>query len=313
MIRFVAGRLAVAIPTLLLVSLFVFGLQKLLPGDPALALAGEERSPEVLAYLRAKYQFDQPIPVQYLSWLGSFLQGDFGMSVRTRLPIGTMIAERLPVTIELAALSMLIAIALGVPAGVLAALHRGSVIDHLVSVVGLAGLSVPSFWLGIMMILIFSVSLGWLPSGGYVSPAEDLSGNLRSLAMPSIVLGTASLAVIMRHTRSSMLTVLKQDFIRTARAKGLSERIVVLRHALRNGLIPVVTLGTLQLGQLLSGAVLTEQVFGIPGFGKMIVDGVFSRDYAVVQAVVMCGAAFFLAMSFLADLAYVLLNPRLRT
>jgi peptide/nickel transport system permease protein len=313
MIRFVAGRVAVAIPTLLLVSLFVFGLQKLLPGDPALALAGEERSPEVLAYLRAKYQFDQPIPVQYLSWLGSFLQGDFGISVRTRMPIGTMIAERLPVTIELAALSMLIAIVFGIPAGVLAALYRGSVIDHAVSVVGLAGLSVPSFWLGIMMILVFSVSLGWFPSGGYVGPTEDLWGNLRSLTMPSIVLGTASLAVIMRHTRSSMITVLKQDFIRTARAKGLKERIVVVRHALRNGLIPVVTLGTLQLGQLLSGAVLTEQVFGIPGFGKMIVDGVFSRDYAVVQAVVMCGAAFFLAMSLLADLAYVLLNPRLRT
>jgi peptide/nickel transport system permease protein len=207
---------------------------------------------------------------------------------------------------------MLIAVVLGIPAGVLAALHRGSLIDHVVSVVGLAGLSVPSFWLGIMMILVFSVSLGWFPSGGYVAATDDLWGNLRSLAMPSIVLGTASLAVIMRHTRSSMLTVLKQDFIRTARAKGLKERIVVLRHALRNGLIPVVTLGTLQLGQLLSGAVLTEQVFGIPGFGKMIVDGVFSRDYAVVQAVVMCGAAFFLAMSLLADLAYVLLNPRLR-
>ena len=164
-----------------------------------------------------------------------------------------------------------------------------------------------------MMILVFSVSLGWLPSGGYVSLVDDWAANLRSLLMPSIVLGTASLAVMMRHTRSAMLTVLKQDFIRTARSKGLSEKIVVLRHGLRNGLIPVVTLGTLQLGQLLSGAVLTEQVFGIPGFGKMIVDGVFSRDYAVVQAVVMCGAAFFLLMSLLADLTYVLLNPRLRT
>jgi peptide/nickel transport system permease protein len=313
MIRFLAGRLAVAIPTLLLVSLFVFGLQRLLPGDPALALAGEERSPEVIAYLRAKYQFDKPIPVQYATWLNAFLHGDFGTSVRTRLPIGTMIAERLPVTIELAALSMVIALVLGIPAGVLAALYRGSIIDYAVSVIGLAGLSIPSFWLGIMMILIFSVTLGWLPSGGYVSPTEDLIGNLRSLLMPSLVLGTASLAVIMRHTRSSMLAVLKQDFVRTARAKGLSERIVVLRHALRNGLIPVVTLGTLQLGQLLSGAVLTEQVFGIPGFGKMIVDGVFSRDYAVVQAVVMCGAAFFLLMSLVADVAYVVLNPRLRT
>lgn len=312
MIRFLAGRLAVAIPTLLLVSMLVFGLQKLLPGDPALALAGEERNPDVIAYLRAKYQFDQPIPVQYARWLGAFVQGDLGTSVRTRLPIGAMIAEKLPVTIELATLSMLFAIIIGVPAGVLAALRRGSIWDHLVSVFGLAGLSIPSFWLGIMLILFFSVTLGWLPSGGYIPFFSDPVGNLRTMAMPSFVLGAAAAAIIMRHTRSSMLTVLRQDFVRTARAKGLLERIVVLRHALRNGLIPVVTMSALQFGQLLSGAVLTEQVFGIPGFGKMIVDGVFSRDYAVVQAVVMCAAAFFLLMSLIADLAYVLLNPRMR-
>ncbi|WP_342364407.1 ABC transporter permease [Terrarubrum flagellatum] len=312
MIRFLASRLAVAIPTLLLVSLLVFALQKLLPGDPALALAGEERNPEVIAFLRAKYQFDQPIPVQYARWLTAFVQGDLGTSVRTRLPIAAMIAEKLPVTIELATLSMLIAIIIGVPAGVMAALRRGSIWDHLVSVLGLAGLSIPSFWLGIMLILFFSVTLGWLPSGGYVPFFQDPIGNLRTMAMPSFVLGAAAAAIIMRHTRSSMLTVLKQDFVRTARAKGLVERKVVIRHALRNGLIPVVTLGALQFGQLLSGAVLTEQVFGIPGFGKMIVDGVFGRDYAVVQAVVMCAAAFFLLMSLIADLAYALLNPRLR-
>ncbi|MGO4739625.1 ABC transporter permease [Bosea sp. 2KB_26] len=312
MINFLAGRLAVAVPTLLLVSILVFGLQKLLPGDPALALAGEDRSPEIIAFLRAKYQFDQPLPVQYWSWLSAFVQGDFGLSIRTRLPIGTMIAEKLPVTIELATLSMLIAVAIGIPAGIIAALWRGSILDHAVSLFGLAGLSIPSFWLGIMLILLFSVSLGWLPSGGYVPFFENPLGNLKTMAMPSLVLGAASGAIIMRHTRSSMLTVLKQDFVRTARAKGLSEHVVVVRHALRNGLIPVVTLGTLQFGQLLSGAVLTEQVFGIPGFGKMIVDGVFSRDYAVVQAVVMCAAGFFLLMSLLADLAYAALNPKLR-
>lgn len=180
------------------------------------------------------------------------------------------------------------------------------------SVLGLAGLSIPSFWLGIMLILLFSVRLGWLPSGGYVSFFADPLGNLGAMLMPSLVLGTAAAAIIMRHTRSSMLTVLGQDFIRTARAKGLKERIVVRRHALRNALIPVVTLGTLQFGQLLSGAVLTEQVFGIPGFGKMIVDGVFGRDYAVVQAVVMCAAAFFLLMSLTADLAYAALSPKIR-
>jgi len=311
-IRFLARRLAVAVPTLLIVSMLVFGLQQLLPGDPAIALAGEDRSPEVLAYLRQKYQFDQPVPVQYAHWLASFVQGDFGTSVRTKLPIGTTIAERLPVTIELSVLAMLIAIVVGIPAGVMAALRRGSLVDHAVTVLGLAGLSIPSFWLGIMLILLFAVRLGWLPSGGFVPLAADPVENLRTMAMPAAVLGLSAAAIIMRHTRSSMLTVLKQDFVRTARAKGLDERIVVVRHALRNGLIPVVTLGTLQFGQLLSGAVLTEQVFGIPGFGKMIVDGVFGRDYAVVQAVVMCSAVFFLLLNLIADAAYAMLNPRLR-
>jgi peptide/nickel transport system permease protein len=313
MIRFLARRAAVAIPTLLLVSILVFSLQKLLPGDPALALAGEDRNPEVLAFLRQKYRFDEPVLYQYLIWLKGFVLGDFGRSVRTGLPIGRMVAEKLPVTIELSILSMLIALIIGIPAGVIAALRRGSYVDHTVSVIGLAGLSIPSFWLGIMLILLFSVNLGWLPSGGYIPFFEDPLGNLRTMLLPSVVLGTASAAIIMRHTRSSMLTVLRQDFVRTARAKGLRERVVVIRHALRNGLIPVVTLATLQLGQLLSGAVLTEQVFGIPGFGKMIVDGVFSRDYAVVQAVVMCAAAFFLLLSLVADLAYAALNPRIRS
>ena len=312
MLRFLAGRLAVAIPTLLLVSVLVFSLQKLLPGDPALALAGEDRSTEVIAFLRHKYQFDQPIPVQYWTWLKAFASGDLGTSVRTGLPIGRMVADKLPVTMELSLLSMLIALAIGVPAGVAAALKRGTMIDYIVGVLGLAGLSIPSFWLGIMLILLFSVTLGLLPSGGYTPFFENPWENLRSLLLPSLVLGSASAAIIMRHTRSSMLTVLRQDFVRTARAKGLPDRIVVVRHALRNGLIPVVTLATLQLGQLLSGAVLTEQVFGIPGFGKMIVDGVFSRDYAVVQAVVMCAAVFFLLLSLIADLAYAALNPRIR-
>jgi peptide/nickel transport system permease protein len=312
MMRFLVGRLVVALPTLLLVSVMVFGLQKLLPGDPAVALAGEDRSPEVIAYLRQKYQFDRPVPVQYASWLGAFIEGDFGVSVRTRLPIRAMVAQSLPITIELSCLSMLIALGLGIPAGVVAALRRGAAVDHAVGVIGLAGLSIPSFWLGIMLILLFSVKLGWLPSGGYVPFFADPAGNLRAMIMPSLVLGTASLAIIMRHTRSSMLNVLKEDYVRTARAKGLKESVVVMRHALRNALIPVVTLGTLQFGQLLSGAVLTEQVFGIPGFGKMIVDGVFSRDYAVVQAVVMCASVFFLLMSLLADLAYAALSPKMR-
>jgi peptide/nickel transport system permease protein len=306
-------RLGVALPTLLLVSMMVFGLQKLLPGDPALALAGEERNPEVVEYLRQKYRFNDPVPVQYAAWLKSLAHGDFGTSVRTRLPIGAMLVEKLPVTIELATLSMLVALMLGLPIGIFAALRRGSAFDYGASLFGLAGLSIPHFWLGIMLILTFSVNLGWLPAGGFVAPSESVLGNLRSMLMPALVLGTGTAAILMRHVRSSMIQAMKQDYVRTARAKGVRERIIVLRHALPNALIPVVTLGTLQFGELLAGAVLTEQVFSIPGFGKMIVDGVFSRDYAVVQAVVLCTAAVFLLMSLIADIAYGLLNPRLRS
>ena len=305
-------RLAVLLPTLLLVSMMVFGLQKLLPGDPALALAGEERNPEVVEYLRHKYRFNDPIPVQYAVWLKALVHGDFGTSVRTRLPIGTMLAEKLPVTIELAILSMLVALLVGLPIGIFAALGRGTPFDYGASLFGLAGLSIPHFWLGIMLILLFSVNLGWLPAGGFVPPSESVGGNLLSMLMPALVLGTGTAAIMMRHVRSAMIEAMKQDYVRTARAKGVRESTIVLRHALPNALIPVVTLGTLQFGELLAGAVLTEQVFSIPGFGKMVVDGVFSRDYAVVQAVVLCTAALFLLMSLIADVAYVLLNPRLR-
>lgn len=313
MISLLLRRLGVALPTLLLVSMMVFGLQKLLPGDPALALAGEEHSPEVVDYLRHKYRFDEPVPVQYAIWLKALAQGDFGTSVRTRLPIGRMLVEKLPVTIELAVLSMLVALAIGLPIGIFAALRRGTAFDYGASLFGLAGLSIPHFWLGIMLILLFSVNLGWLPAGGFVPPSESIGRNLLSMLMPALVLGTGTAAIMMRHVRSAMIQAMKQDYVRTARAKGVRERIIVLRHALPNALIPVVTLGTLQFGELMAGAVLTEQVFSIPGFGKMIVDGVFSRDYAVVQAVVLCTAAVFLLMSLVADVAYVLLNPRLRT
>ncbi|MGY8684639.1 ABC transporter permease [Bradyrhizobium sp. UFLA05-153] len=309
----VLRRLAVLLPTLLLVSIMVFGLQKLLPGDPALALAGEERNPEVVEYLRQKYRFNDPIPVQYGVWLKSVIQGDFGTSVRTRLPIGRMLAEKLPVTIELAILSMLVALLVGLPIGIFAALWRGTFLDYGASLFGLAGLSIPHFWLGIMLILLFSVNLGWLPAGGFVPPSESVGRNLLAMLMPALVLGTGTAAVMMRHVRSAMIQAMKQDYVRTARAKGVREGTIVLRHALPNALIPVVTLGTLQFGELLAGAVLTEQVFSIPGFGKMVVDGVFSRDYAVVQAVVLCTAAVFLLMSLIADVAYALLNPRLRS
>lgn len=313
MLRAILGRLLVALPTMLLVTLLVFALQLLLHGDPALALAGEERDPEAIAQIRAQHHLDRPIPVQYLIWLAGLLRGDLGTSLKTGLPVAELIASKLPVTIELAILSMLVAVAIGIPAGIVAAVRKGTAADAAANVVALTGISIPNFWLGIMLILLVSVRWGLLPASGYTSPFEDPLRNLQTMLMPAFVLGTGIAAVMMRHTRSAMLTALRQDYVRTARAGGLPERVVVLRHALRNALLPVVTLGTLELGTLLSGAVLTEQVFTIPGFGKLVVDAVFTRDYPVVQGVVLCAGLGFILMSLLADILYVLLDPRLRT
>jgi peptide/nickel transport system permease protein len=312
MLELIARRVLVAIPTLLLVSVFVFVLQKNLPGDPVLVIAGEERDPEVLAYLRQLYRFDDPIPVQYVAWLGQVIQGNFGVSLRTDLPVLTLILQKLPVTIQLAAFSMIVALGIGIPAGVIAAVRKGSAVDHTATVVALSGLSLPNFWLGLMLILIVSVQFNLLPSSGFVSIFENPVEAIRTSLMPAIVLGTGIAAYIMRHTRSAMLEVLSSDYVRTARAKGLLEDKVIWKHAFRNALIPVVTTSTLLFGELMGGAVLTEQIFGIPGFGKLVVDGVFNRDYAVVQGIVLCVAIAFILMNLLADVLYILINPRLR-
>jgi len=305
-------RLASMVPTLVFVSMLIFGLQQLLPGDPAQMLAGEDQRPEVIEHYRQKLHLDKPIVVQYGYWMSGVLQGDLGESTRAQLPVRDLILQKLPVTVELALLSMLIALLISIPAGVISAVKRGSAWDHGATVFALSGLSMPNFWLGIMMILLFSVELGWLPASGYVSPFEDLGANLAAMLMPAIVLGTGISAVLMRHTRSSMLQVLAADYVRTARAKGLTERVVVVKHALRNALTPVITLGALELGTLLSGAVLTEQVFTIPGFGKLIIDAVFNRDYAVVQGVVLVTATAYILLNLMADMAYFVFNPRLR-
>ncbi len=309
---YLVRRLLSLLPTLLAVSVLVFGLQALLPGDPAKVLAGEEQDPAVIAYLHVKLHLDEPLPLRYAYWIGGALRGDLGESVRSQQPVLTLIAQKLPVTAELAALAFAIALAIGVPAGVISAVGQGTAWDWGANLIALWGLSTPNFWLGILMILLFSVQLGWLPASGYVSPFEDLGANLRSMVMPAFVLGNAIAAVLMRHTRSAMLAVLSSDYVRTARAKGLSEWSVVLRHALRNALTPIITLGALELGTLLSGAVLTEQVFTIPGFGKLVVDAVFNRDYAVVQGVVLVTASAYMLLNLLADMAYVLVNPKLR-
>ena len=310
--RFLVRRLAQIVPTLFFVSILIFGLQQLLPGDPAIAMAGEERDPETIRYLREKFHLDEPLPVRYGYWLAGVARGDLGDSVRIQRPVLDLVVEKLPVTLQLAAMAMAIALLIGITAGVISAVKKGTWLDYAANAFALWGLSTPNFWLGILLILLFAVQLGWLPASGYVSPFEDLKGNLAAMIMPAFVLGNAFAAVLMRHTRSAMLQVLSSDYVRTARAKGLDERVVVLKHALRNALIPVITLGALGLGELLGGAVLTEQVFSIPGFGKLIVDAVFNRDYSVVQGVVLCTASAYLALNLLADLAYFLVNPRMR-
>ena len=312
MFSYLVQRIGTIIPTLFFVSILIFSLQQLLPGDAALILAGEDRDPHVVAYLRAKFHLDEPLPVRYLYWIGGVLQGDLGDSLRIQQPVLDLILQKLPVTVQLASMAMVIALVIGITAGIVSAVLKDTVWDYAANIFALWGLSTPNFWLGIMLILLFSVSLGWLPASGYVSPFEDFRASMASMIMPAFVLGNAIAAVLMRHTRSAMLQVLNADYVRTARAKGLVERIVVLKHALRNALIPIITLGALEFGTLLSGAVLTEQVFTIPGFGKLIVDAVFNRDYAVVQGVVLVTATTYITLNLLADLAYFLVNPRLR-
>jgi peptide/nickel transport system permease protein len=293
MLSFLAKRIAQLVPTLFFVSILIFSLQHLLPGDPALVMAGEERDPAVIEQIRQQYRLDQPIPVQYLYWVKGVLSGDFGESLRIKVPVRELIAEKLPVTMQLASMAIVIAFLIGIFA--------------------LWGISTPNFWLGIMLIFLFSIKLGWLPASGYVPLTENWRASLAATIMPAFVLGNAIAAILMRHTRSAMLQVLESDYVRTARAKGLSERSVILKHAMRNALTPIITLGALELGTLLSGAVLTEQIFSIPGFGKLIVDAVFNRDYAVVQGVVLVTATIYITLNLVADIAYILVNPRLRT
>jgi peptide/nickel transport system permease protein len=308
-----ARRLLQLIPTVILLSLIIFSLQHLLPGDPALVLAGDNPDEATLAAIREQYHLDQPVFVQYIFWVKGVLTGDLGESMRHNRPVLDLILLKLPVTLQLAVMGIVVALVLGIAGGVISALRQNTPIDYMTNVVSLAGISVPNFWLGIMLIMFFSVYLGWLPASGFVSPWEDWKMNLSTTIMPAFVLGSAIAGVIMRHTRSAMLQALESDYVRTARAKGLSEWVVVFKHAMRNALTPIITLGALEFGALLSGAVLTEQIFTIPGFGKLIVDAVFTRDYPVVQGVVLVTSIFYIILNLLADIGYILVNPRLRS
>src|SRR5438093_5261721 len=282
----------------------------MIPGDPARVLGGTDADPAGLEEIREKYGLKDPLPVQYLRWLRLAVQGDLGESIRTRQSVAWTVAKKLPITIELACFSLLIALAIAIPAGVFAAVRRNTVWDVLASGVSLCGVSIPNFWLGIMLILLVSVRLGWLPASGFVPLTEDPVANVKRMIMPALVLGTALAAVLMRQTRNAMIEVLSADYIRTARAKGLAGFAVVVRHALRNGLIPVVTVLGLQMGALMGGAVVTESIFVLPGFGRLIVEAVFTRDYPVVQGVVLITASSYVLINLLVDVSYTVLNPR---
>ena len=298
--------------TLVLATVVVFLGVRALPGDPALALAGEDRTPEALAAIRERYGLDQPLPLQFWHFVSNAVRGDLGTSVRTGQSVNDMLRTALPVTLELSLLAIAIAVVLGVGAGVVAAVRRGRPAEWVANAFALLGLSVPHFWLGLVAILYLSVATGLFPASGFVPLGEDPVGNLHHVILPALILGTGLSAVIMRQTRSSMLDSLSTDYVRTAEAKGLRPRVVVRRHALRNSLIVVVTIVGLQLGGLISGAVVTEQIFGLPGFGKMTIDAVFQRDYPVIQAVVLVTATAYIVINFAVDLLYSVIDPRVR-
>jgi peptide/nickel transport system permease protein len=311
-LEFLVRRAFISAVTLVIISLIVFAGVRLIPGDPARVLAGTEADEAGLAEIRAKYGLDDPLVVQYVRWVGLALTGDLGESIRTRQSVTSTVAQKLPITLELACLSILVALAIAIPAGVFAAVRRNTGWDVLASGISLCGVSIPNFWLGIMLILTFSVRLRWLPASGFEPLWQDPAANLVRMLMPALVLGTALAAVLMRQTRNAMIEVLSADYIRTARAKGLAQRAVVFRHAIRNALIPVVTILGLQMGALMGGAVVTEQIFVIPGFGRLIVEAVFTRDYPLVQGVVLVTASAYVLINLLVDVSYTVLNPRIR-
>ncbi|MDX6476344.1 MAG: peptide/nickel transport system permease protein [Gaiellaceae bacterium] len=308
---FLLRKVGAALIVLVLASMLVFVGVRAIPGDPALALGGENRDPAVLAFVRHKYGLDKPLPVQYVNWASLAVRGDLGTDQR-ELSVSRTIVQRLPITLELAGLAILVGSLIGIVAGVLAAVRRGKPTDYAATTVALVGLSVPHFWLGIVMIIYFAVRLHWLPAGGYVAFSTNPIQNLEHMLMPAIVLGTGLSAVLMRQMRSSMLSALGADYVRTARAKGLSEWSVVGKHALRNSLITVTTVIGLQLGALISGAVITEQIFVIPGFGRLTIDAVNQRDYTLLQGVVLVAAVGYVVVNLLVDVVYSLLNPRIR-
>jgi peptide/nickel transport system permease protein len=309
---YIMKRLLVAIPVLLGISLIAFFLVRLVPGDTVTAMLGANYNEEQAAVLRAKYGLDQPLIVQYTLWITQVLQGDFGASSFTNQPVLQSIMERLPVTLELTLLSILLAVVIAIPLGTLAALKRNSALDYGASFFGMLGISIPNFWLGTLLILFLSLKLGWVPSGGYVAFLEDPAENLQRMVMPALALGTAVSAVVMRMTRSSMLEVIGQEYMKMARAKGVPNSMLIWRHALKNAMIPIVTVIGIQAGYLLGGSVVIEQIFSLPGIGQLALQAISNRDYALLQGTILFVASAFVMINLLVDILYAFLNPKIR-
>lgn len=315
MTGYIISRALQAILVVILVSMVVFGVMHLLPGDPVLVLAGMSvagLTPEEIAELRHKLLLDRPIFVQYGNWVWNLVRGDWGISTRTNLPILAEIKTRLPVTVQLALMGWFIAVAIGLPIGVISALHRNSITGIAATLFAMFGVAMPTFWLGILLILLFSVKLGWLPAVGFISLFDEPLGCFRHLIMPAVALGVHSAAVLMRQTRSGMLEVLGEDYICTARSKGLAESTVIWVHALKNAILPVVTIMGLQLGRLIGGTIIIETIFGLPGMGRLAVESIFMRDYLALQGVVLLIAVGVVGTNLFTDLLYGYLDPRIR-
>ena len=312
MVKLLGRRLLATIPLLFLVSLVVFALVHALPGDPAVLFLGEEADPETLARFRVRLGLDRPLVAQYAAWLGRALRGDLGRSLRTNQPVAEAILERLPVTLELLVAALSVSLAIAIPMGIVSAVKRNSGVDLVSTVFALVGFAMPGFWLGIILIYVFALLLRWLPPSGWVPLPASVPQNLLSLVLPAFTLGTALAALVTRQLRSGMLEVLRQDYVRTAQAKGLSERQVVGKHALKNALISVVTVVGLQLGGLLGNTIITETLFALPGVGRLMIDAIFSRDFFVVQGVILFLAVGYVLSNLLVDALYSYLDPRIR-
>lgn len=312
MLTYILRRLVMLVPVILIVGLVVFTLVHLTPGDPAAVILGDQATPEDIQELRDRLGLNDPLPVQFINWFGGVLRLDFGDSIFLGMPVTEALLERVEPTVLLTLYALVVQLAIGIPLGVISALRSGTIIDRLMTALAISGAAIPTFFLGIMLILIFAVTLQWLPSVGYVSPTQDPWGHIQRMIMPAFALGFSTAGLLARLIRSSMLDVLNEDYVRTAKAKGLAHRDVVIRHALRNALVPAITVVGTSVAALLGGAVVTETVFTIPGMGRLVVQSISRRDYPIIQGAVMAIAVSYVLVNLLVDILYVYADPRVR-